>query len=181
MDTTQTADRSGDIMATWNDVIKRLADRRARFQAEIERIDGLMRAVRELQEIVPDAAVPENIDRLTQDAPAQMQPVAQDNAGTLAEPVGEEVPTERKRERNVLPPADIAAFARETLLAEGRPMKRGELVRAIEARGLPLAGRDKAKNLGTILWRHRRQFESLEGLGYWPSDVPLQGVYTPDE
>ena len=60
-------------------------------------------------------------------------------------------------------------------------MKRGELVAELEMRGFPLAGTDKNKNLGTILWRHSRDFVHLEKFGYWLRDVPLEGVYSPEQ
>src|SRR3954447_7273819 len=66
-------------------------------------------------------------------------------------------------------------LAYEVLLEHGRPMTRNELVGAIEARGFPLAGKNKSKNLGTILWRFRNRFDNIEGRGYWPKDVPLKG------
>lgn len=78
-------------------------------------------------------------------------------------------------------PAQVVSHVREALLAAGRPMKRGALVKELENRGVPLVGKDKNKNLGTILWRHPDQFVSLDGLGYWVKDVPLEGVYTPPE
>lgn len=80
-----------------------------------------------------------------------------------------------------LAPKEIASHAKSTLLEAGRPMKRGELVRALIARNVPLAGKDKNKNLGTILWRHSDKFVSLEGLGYWVKGVRLPGVYEPDD
>lgn len=78
---------------------------------------------------------------------------------------------QRRRERNVLPPRRLAQMAREILLERGHPMTRSELTEAIQARGVPLVGRDKTKNVGTILWRFRDQFVNLEGRGYWPRDV----------
>jgi hypothetical protein len=80
-----------------------------------------------------------------------------------------------------LSPAVVADQARAVLIEEGRPMKRGQLVKALLRRGIPLAGTDKNKNLGTILWRHKNQFVSLNKLGYWVKDVPLEGIYTPEE
>ncbi|MCC3244838.1 hypothetical protein LG047_05820 [Methylocystis sp. WRRC1] len=79
-----------------------------------------------------------------------------------------------------LTPKEVADHARSALLDAKRPMKRGALVRELERRGVPLAGRDKNKNLGTILWRHADQFVSLPKLGYWVKDVPLEGVYSPE-
>lgn len=79
----------------------------------------------------------------------------------------------RPQERNLIPPARLAALAREVILERGRPMIRSEIVEALEARGIPLAGKNRAKNLGTILWRFGDRFHHIEGRGYWPSDVPL--------
>ncbi len=78
----------------------------------------------------------------------------------------------RRRARNVLPPARLAEIAREIILESGHPMTRGQLVEAMEARGIPLAGTDKSKNLGTILWRFSDRFQNIPGEGYWPSDAP---------
>lgn len=92
-------------------------------------------------------------------------------------------PTEppQRRVRGELSPDTVAKIAREILVEKGRPLKRGELVTALEERGIPLAGRDKNKNLGTILWRHSDSFVSLDKLGYWPRDVALPGIYEPDQ
>ena len=46
-------------------------------------------------------------------------------------------------------------------------MTRGELVKELESRGVEIVAVDKAKNLGTILWRHKSIFENLPGEGYW--------------
>ncbi len=61
--------------------------------------------------------------------------------------------------------------SKRLILEAGRPLKRGELVRLLERDGLPIEGADKAKVLGTNLWRSG-QFEQLEGQGYWPKDLP---------
>lgn len=60
-----------------------------------------------------------------------------------------------------------AAAAEKLILARGRPMTRYELVEAIERDGLIVGGHDKARNIGTILWRSKA-FEN-QGEGYWPS------------
>ncbi len=86
-----------------------------------------------------------------------------------------------QRTRGILPPSDIAATVKRILSDNGHPMKRSELVAKLEARGIPVAGKDKNKNLGTILWRHSAEFVHLEKLGYWLKGVPLPGVYEPKE
>lgn len=61
---------------------------------------------------------------------------------------------------------------RRIIIAENRPMKRGELVKRLEADGFALPGADKNKVLGTNIWRSGR-FRLIEGRGYWPKDVSL--------
>lgn len=70
------------------------------------------------------------------------------------------------------PAKDIIAAAKVVLKDAGKPMTRFELVPAIEARGLKIGGKDKARNLGTILWRSV-EIEST-GDGYWLKGVPIQ-------
>ncbi len=80
-----------------------------------------------------------------------------------------------------LAPDEVVVKAREVLSEAGKPMRRGQLVDALLKRGVPLAGKDKNKNLGTILWRNSDQFVNLDKLGYWVKGVPLPGVYEPEE
>ena len=77
------------------------------------------------------------------------------------------------RNRNILPPKRMADLAYEIITESGHPMTRGELAKAIEARGIPLTAADKAKNVGTILWRFQDRFINVPGRGYWPIDRPF--------
>jgi len=81
------------------------------------------------------------------------------------------------------PSRDVAAkVAYEILLENGEPMTRTELVEAFDKRGNPIAGTDRAKNMGTIMWRLNDKFVNIEGYGYWPKDVPCEKVgYDPAE
>jgi hypothetical protein len=88
---------------------------------------------------------------------------------------------EPKRSRGTVPPSNIAATVRLILSEAKRPMKRGQLVAELERREIPLAGKDKNKNLGTILWRHSNEFVHLPKLGYWLRDVAIRDVYEPDQ
>ncbi|WP_126401342.1 hypothetical protein [Blastochloris tepida] len=83
-----------------------------------------------------------------------------------------EAESKQRRRRSGLTPTQIADLAREVLGERGIPMTRGELVTAIESRGVLLPGKDKSKNLGTILWRFSDRFRNIEGRGYWPTDLP---------
>jgi hypothetical protein len=142
-------------MANVSEVIDRLVRRRAELRAEIAKLDQVIEGLTALSDVIgnDDAAV----------------------ASVEAKP--EMTAREGQRERGVLPPEEIVRFARNALLKNGRPLKRGALVRVLEAEGVPLAGKDKAKNLGTILWRNLDQFVSLDKLGYWPRDISIKGVY----
>lgn len=77
--------------------------------------------------------------------------------------------------RRALKSDEVSAMldeARRIILREGRPMKRGELVRQLEARGFQIAGTDKNKVFGTNVWRSGK-FDQVEGHGYWPKGEPL--------
>lgn len=79
------------------------------------------------------------------------------------------------RSRRAFQSAQVAGLldaARRIILAERRPMKRGELVMRLEDRGFTLEGSDKNKVFGTNLWRSK-QFRHVPRKGYWPVDVPL--------
>ena len=68
--------------------------------------------------------------------------------------------------------AELMGEIRRMIVGEGRPLTRSELVRRLEAKGYVIEGGDKAKVLGTNIWRSG-QFTHLEGRGYWPKDVAL--------
>ncbi len=68
--------------------------------------------------------------------------------------------------------AEMVEATRRIIIAEGKPLKRGELVRRIEALGFEIVGTDKSKVFGTNLWRSNR-FRTIEGKGYWPADLEL--------
>ena len=158
LDRTQDVFVSDRRMAEFEEFLARLQRQRDAAQAAHERLDKAIKLLLEFQKVMP----PEELMRYAEGFPAGA--------------VDFEAPP---RSKGILPPQDIAAAVRVTLLDAGRPMKRGALVRELEKRQIPLAGKDRNKNLGTILWRHKNQFVSLEKLGYWVRDVPIPGVYEP--
>ncbi len=66
-------------------------------------------------------------------------------------------------------PLEIVTAAKGVIREKMRPLTRSELVRLLTLRGLRIAGGDKSKNVGTIIWRSK-QFENVEGKGYWPKE-----------
>jgi hypothetical protein len=71
-----------------------------------------------------------------------------------------------------LPRHMMAKVVHDIMLERRKPMSRTEIVEALELKGHPVAGQDKSKAIGTIMWRLRDKFRNIEGLGYWPIDLP---------
>lgn len=67
-------------------------------------------------------------------------------------------------------PGEIVEAAKTMMREKQRPLTRSDLVRLLTFRGLKIAGTDKSKNVGTIIWRSK-QFENVEGKGYWPKEM----------
>lgn len=143
-------------MSEFEDVLAKLKRFRDALGDRLERLNQAIELMEKAREVVG----PDELGRL-----AKMLPLA---PFSLKEP---------QRKRGTLPPSNIAATVRTILLENRRPMKRGELVAELEKRQIQLAGKDRNKNLGTILWRHPNDFVHLEKLGYWLRDMPLKGVY----
>ena len=66
-------------------------------------------------------------------------------------------------------PAEIVAGARQLMTEHRRPLSRSRLVKLLTEKGFNLPGQDKAKNIGTVIWRSR-EFDNYSGWGYWPKD-----------
>ncbi|BDA86362.1 hypothetical protein Sa4125_39040 [Aureimonas sp. SA4125] len=101
----------------------------------------------------------------------RLQPLVEATQGTTPSP------GKRRRIRNSIPPIEVGNHARAFILNAGRPLTRGELLRKFDEEGIPIVGRDRAKVLGTTIWRLDRDdgrpaFNNTPR-GYWPSDVPL--------
>lgn len=76
-------------------------------------------------------------------------------------------PQESRTRRRRGTPSEIARIAERVLLDEKRPLNRRQLVDALEARNVEIPSEDKARYLGTVLWRNQEVFEHIEGRGYW--------------
>ncbi len=68
-----------------------------------------------------------------------------------------------KRRNNIKKLLDIT----ERLIREsGRPMTRGEIVDGMDRLNITIHSKDKAKYIGTLLWRNDTRFVAVEGEGY---------------
>lgn len=65
----------------------------------------------------------------------------------------------------------------------GRPLTRGMLLNRLDRHGVVVGGEaDRAKNMGTIMWRLRADFVNLTGYGYWLRDEPFpEAGYDPND
>lgn len=70
-------------------------------------------------------------------------------------------------------PAAIVSAMERILKHAGKPMTRGELAEACEKDGVEIPSADKARYVGTLLWRANARFENYEGQGYWLKGVPI--------
>lgn len=76
--------------------------------------------------------------------------------------------TKPKRRGN---PSAIADAVEALLREADRPMTRGELADGLAERGITIPSEDKARYVGTVLWRDADRFVNLEGRGYWLMQV----------
>lgn len=66
-------------------------------------------------------------------------------------------------------PSEIVESAKALMKEHRRPLSRSRLVKLLTQRGLKLPGKDKDKNVGTVIWRSK-QFDNIAGKGYWPKE-----------
>jgi hypothetical protein len=142
------------------DPVERLVERRAKLALEIEKIDAAIDRYNSVK-----AEIERFVDQFVDD-----------NPGAVVLPV-EWTPDVRSaiekssrggRGPNGSSPEDIAGAALVAILAAGEPLNRYELIEPIEKMGLVIGGQDKARNLGTIMWRSKQFINT--GAGYWPRD-----------
>lgn len=150
-------------MAEVEELVERLVRQKEALEGILLRLNTAIEYLRHAKEALGPDDLAKLLETLSQSQPTQIQ----------------SPPKEPQRVRGVLSPDDIAAAVRAVLLEVGRPMKRGALVKELEKRQIPLAGTDKNKNLGTILWRNADKFINLDKLGYWLKDVAIRDVYEP--
>ena len=66
-------------------------------------------------------------------------------------------------------PGEIVEGAKLLMREHKRPLSRSRIVKLLIKQGLLLPGADKAKNVGTVIWRSK-QFDNIAGYGYWPKE-----------
>jgi hypothetical protein len=128
--------------------------RKKQLEAELSEVETFLSLYPKFSAIAVDDAPP--IDSKRVDA----TPAAQSS----------EPPNLDRRRGN---PDQIASLVEKILISHNRPMTRGEIADEIERMGVRLPAQDKAKYVGTILWRKRALFKNHEGKGYWIKGLPI--------
>lgn len=77
-------------------------------------------------------------------------------------------------------PDRVAEHMERIIREVGRPMTRGEIVAAFDAREIPIPFEDKPRYVGTIAWRHKGKFRNIEGRGYWLAGEPVPPLTDPN-
>jgi hypothetical protein len=77
---------------------------------------------------------------------------------------------------------EVVEAARTIIAANGWPMARSDLFKALHDQGIILHGADPEMVLSTMLWRMRHRVVRLPGGGYWLADEPSpDGKYAPGQ
>lgn len=127
------------------EILDKALKRREELRLESEALDSLIETYRRLLSLAPSAPPADQLHLWQGGSPRAQQ------AAYISELLEE---------------------SKRIILAEKRPMKRGELVQRLERLGYKLPGGDKNKVFGTNLWRSG-EFVQVEGQGYWPEGVSL--------
>lgn len=90
------------------------------------------------------------------------------------QPVDKSAEKRKLSSRSGASPREIVEIMRRVIRETGRPLTRGEIVDALEARDVDLPATDKNRYIGTIAWRFKAFFTHIEGRGYWVADEPVK-------
>ncbi|MGV6875889.1 hypothetical protein ACUSIJ_24790 [Pseudochelatococcus sp. B33] len=145
-----------------SDVISKALKKIADLQAQISELKRFIEMHRALEAEVADrqSSLGADEDELSSARNAQeYETIPVENLGS-------------KRRRGTKP-SDIVEMVERIIRDVGRPMTRGELVRALEQRDAKIPYEDKGRYVGTIVWRHKGLFENIEGRGYWLRGEPI--------
>lgn len=77
------------------------------------------------------------------------------------------IPPPSPRRRNETPPKAIVELVERMIREAGQPLTRGEILDRLQARDVEITVADKARYVGTIMWRNKSKFINIEGRGYW--------------
>jgi hypothetical protein len=149
-------------MTKFSQLLSKLRDSRNLAEAELNELKGKIDAISKLIE---------TLEELERDAPAELLDRVLDTLNPQFH-AGRDISISRESSS----PSEIVQAAKEVLRKNRRPMRRRELLLELENMGLRIGGQDKSKNLGTILWRHQKEFVNLGGRGYWLVSEELPGT-----
>lgn len=151
-----------------SDAYRNALRRRAELLKEIKEIDGFLEMYRRYS----GTKVGETETLFGQGS------IALDQSTSVVPDAVEPAPTRKKRRGN----PDVIASAVERIIRDsGHPMVRSAIAEALEARGIEIPSNDKARYVGTVLWRQSDRFVNLNKEGYWIKGVPHEDAgYDPE-
>lgn len=110
---------------------------------------------------------------------AQTNFISNESTKDVVEPT--KVRASKRRVRGTSP-AEIVPIIIDMMRVKGLPMTRTEVLEVLLKQGVEVGGEDKAKNVGTIMWRHDKDFINLSGRGYWLRNTPCKAIgYLPED
>lgn len=145
-------------------LFEKLQLQKEEYRKKIEEIDLLTSLLQKygIEDVLADQVDAERLFEAVGDkSPPTMQP-ARRRMMDFGRP-----PTATDRPSRNLPRKRMSQVVTQILQERQKPMTRNEMVDALEMKGIPVAGVDPAKAIGTILWRMRDEFVNLPGWGYW--------------
>lgn len=165
-------------------VISNALKRRSALRSELAEIERFLQLYNQFKGL--DASQPEFLTN----GEAFPEEREENRVGSEAE---RQVPAPPSEPIKGLGRAELAPHIEAVIREAGKPLTRGVLLRKLDARGTPVGGEaDRAKNMGTIMWRLKDRFVNLPGYGYWlrneaydaaqydPSHIPDDGATQAD-
>lgn len=161
-------------------IFEKLQLRRERFRKKIEEIDLLLSLLQK-HDVDGDEDDDED-DDIKATVPMTQGSVISNTVRVRrrAFDFGDDPPKTERPTRN-LPKALMSQVVKQILHERRKPMTRTDIVEALELKGIPVAGADRNKAIGTIMWRMRDEFVNLQGWGYWlaSEDFPQAAYKAP--
>lgn len=158
-----------------------MADALANARARKEELLEELRQIDQFISLYLHFSADETTERVTNTASPQSEPPPVESPdGDVANGASDASPAAGQRRAVRGRPNAIADAAADLIRESGQPLTRGQLVEALEARGVALESTDKAKYVGTIMWRHKDRFTNTDD-GYALAEWGNQGKITAEE
>ncbi|MER9432972.1 hypothetical protein [Mesorhizobium sp. M0408] len=152
-------------------LFEKLQLQKEEYRKRIEEIDLLVSLLQKygIEDVIAEdqQGEAEKLFEAVGDKAASMPPAGKRRRLFDFTPLRSHPPSTTDRPSRNLPRKRMSQVVTQILTERQKPMTRNEMVDALELKGIPVAGVDPPKAIGTILWRMRDEFVNLPGWGYW--------------